>query len=225
MRKTDSKYWIVNKLNSTTAEILIYGNIGTWSDEVSANSFVKELKALEKDYTHIKLRINSGGGSVYEGIAIFKAIQNSSCTIDCYIDGIAASMASLIAMACKKVYMSKFARLMTHLPSGGAWGTAEELRAVATELDACASIANKMYQDKTGLTEAQVSSQFLNGKDNFFGADAALKAKLVDGIYDGEQVELPTDITDKGEMWQVYNNMLKAKLEIVNEHKDSIILS
>ena len=82
-----------------------------------------------------------------------------------------------------------------------------------------------MYQDKTGLTEAQVSSQFLNGKDNFFGADAALKAKLVDGIYDGEQVELPTDITDKGEMWQVYNNMLKAKLEIVNEHKDSIILS
>jgi ATP-dependent Clp endopeptidase proteolytic subunit ClpP len=226
MREAENQYWIVNKLDSNTAEILIYGEIGNWGDNcVNANGFVKELKALEKSCSLINLRINSNGGNVYEGIAIFNAIKNSKTEIDAYVDGIAASMATLIAMACRKVYMSKYARFMTHRPSGGAWGTAEELRAVATEIDALEVIGNKMYQEKTGLSETEVSAKFLNGKDNFFSAAIALQEKLIDGIYDGEQVDIPTNITDKARIWTAYSAKLEAKLKDNHETKILNVLS
>lgn len=203
-------------LQNGIAEILLYGTIGPKEYEgcVNASDFVKELRALENSCLLINLRINSYGGSVDEGIAIFNAIKNCKVAIDTYIDGIAASMASLIALAGRKVYISKYARLMTHKPSGGAWGNAAELRATADEIDAVEVILNEMICAKTGMKPEAVTAKFLNGKDVFFYGADAVTAKLCDDVYDAAKVEEQlADVTDHKEMWNAYDRQLSAKLE------------
>jgi ATP-dependent Clp endopeptidase proteolytic subunit ClpP len=218
------QYWIVNKLDNGIAEILLYGDIFPYEDCVNAKGVAQEIKELEKTCSKINVRINSGGGSVFEGIAIFNVIRNSKCEIDTYIDGIAASMGSVIAIAGKKVYMSKYARLMTHKPSGGAWGTALELRKAADAIDDCESIASDIYAARTGLSKAQVAEKFLNGTDVYFNAEAAKKAGLIDDIYDGEPVDVPKGVTDFKEVCALYNTCLMNGGSDF-KHKQIIILS
>jgi len=227
MKRRNEKYWIVNKLDAITAEILIYGDIYRYDGCVNASDFVKELKGLEKSCSKINVRINSNGGDVFEGIAIFNAIKNSPCDIDIYIDGMAASMGSVIAMAGRKVYMSRFARLMTHKPSGGAWGNADDLRRAADEIDDCEKILSDIYVSKTGMTSQKVSDDLLNGKDVYFNADQALKAGLIDGIYDGAKVEVPETMTDFKEIWSMYRAQLHIEdtEEVFTENSTTIILS
>ena len=206
---------IVNKLTNGTPEILVYGYI----DADMATDFAKQLKALETTCAVINVRINSGGGSVYDGVAMFNCIRTAKCAIDIYIDGIAASMASAIAMAGRKVYMSRFARIMTHKPSGYGGGSADELRATADEIDALEPILNELYCQKTGLDAKAVTAKFLNGKDNYFGADAAKAAGLIDGIYDGAEVAVPAGADIKA-VYEAYQVKLTASLNdttIVND--------
>lgn len=94
----------------------MYGYIGL--EEITSNAFVKELKSLEKIASKINLRINSGGGNIFEGITMFNAIRNSKAEIRAYVDGLAASMATVLALAPQKVYMSKAAMFMTHRANG-----------------------------------------------------------------------------------------------------------
>ena len=98
--------------------ILLYGDIGEYSD-VTAAAIVRELMEAEASGKRIDVRINSNGGDVYTGIAIFNALRGSKADIHIYVDGIAASMASVIALCGKPVEMSKYARLMLHSVSGG----------------------------------------------------------------------------------------------------------
>ncbi|MCH5690033.1 Clp protease ClpP [Niabella sp. W65] len=124
--QSQSNILIINKANSDVAEILLYGYIGEF--DLSANAFVRELRALEKDYSKINIRINSAGGSVFEGIAIYNAILSSTAEINTYIDGLAASMASIIALAGKRVYISNNATYMTHLPSTYTSGNSDNIK-------------------------------------------------------------------------------------------------
>ena len=168
-------------------EILVYGFI----DSDMAKEFAQQIAMLENSYSVINCRINSIGGSVYDGIAMFNTARNAKCSIDMFIDGIAASMASVFPMAGRKIYMSKYARMMTHKPSVFAEGNADELRNVADETDALETILSDMYCQRTGLTMDAVKLKFLNGKDKFFSAKEAKEAKLIDDTYDGPQVNLP----------------------------------
>lgn len=93
--------------------ILLYGDIGEHED-VRSGDIARELIEAEAAYKKIDVRINSNGGDVYAGIAIFNAFRNSKADITIYVDGIAASMASVIALCGKPVKMSKYARLMLH---------------------------------------------------------------------------------------------------------------
>ena len=206
-----NKYWILNKLGDGTPEIYLYGDIYPYEDCVNASALAKELKELEKTCTKINVRINSCGGSVYEGIAIFNLLRNSKCEIDTYIDGIAASMGSVIAMAGKKVYMSRYGQLMTHKPSGGAFGTAEELRKTADAIDGVEKIICALYMERTGMTEEQVREKLLNGNDVWLGIDEAMKIKLVDDTYDVEQ-QKPVAGSSVTAMWSEFNNVLAARL-------------
>ena len=104
-----------------TACILLYGEIGGF-DGVNDKDIVCELYEYASMYKGIDVRINSPGGSVYAGMAIFNALRASDADITIYVDGIAASMASVIALCGKPVYMSQYARLMLHNPYGGCYG-------------------------------------------------------------------------------------------------------
>ena len=211
------KAWEI-KQNNGTAEIRIYGYIG--SDKVNAEDFVSELRELEKTNPIINLRINSGGGSVFEGLAIFNAIKNSSSKIVGYIDGLAASMASVIILACTEIYMSKSAMLMTHKPSGAAMGNADSLQATANMLMQLEDIMVDFYVARTGLTKEDVKATYLKSSDNWINATQALEQKLIDGVYDAPAVPVPpTTMRTEADLV----NFFTAQLKIDNNMKQVLL--
>jgi len=185
----------------------VYGLI----DEDMALDFAVQIKKLETTARVINVRINSKGGSVYDGMAMFTCMRKAKCAIDVYIDGIAASMASALAFAGRKLYMSKYARLMTHKPSGGSFGNADELRAVADEIDQCEADITGMMSERLGIDSEEVKTKYLNGKNNYFRADAALALGLVDGVYDGEEVTFPDD-APVDEVYDMFQTRFEAHL-------------
>lgn len=197
-------------VNSTTAEIYLYGYIGDFMG-VSAGEFAEQLNEISKTYNTINVRINSGGGSVFEGIAIYNLIKQSKCEVNIYIDGIAASMASVIAMSGKKIYMSKYARFMVHRPSGFADGDCESLREVANQMESLEKDLTTIYASRTGLSVAEVKSKYMQrGVDKWFTAQEALDAKLCDEIYDGPVVTIPAEMSATAkitEMEKFYNKI------------------
>jgi len=194
-------------VNDNTAEIYLYGFIGF---DITANDFANELKNISNKFSTINVRINSGGGGVFEGIAIYNLIKQSKCTVNIYIDGIAASMASVIAMSGNKIYMSKYARLMVHCPSGSAEGDSQSLRDIATQLDSLEKDLTDIYASRTGLPVDQAKSKFMQrGVNKWMNAQEALQEKLIDEIYDGPVVTIPAEtskITAK-EMFEFYNKI------------------
>jgi ATP-dependent protease ClpP protease subunit len=181
-------YTIRAKAEERTAEVLIYGDIGEswWGESVTAKQFVQELDALDVDT--LTLRINSPGGSVTEGIAIHNAIRRHKAAKKIVvIDGVAASIASLIAMAGDTVQMSDNAAFMVHAPWGFAMGNSAELREYADLLDFWAEAMSASYARKTGKTKDDMLALLTDGKDHWYTAAEAKDAGFVDEVID----ELP----------------------------------
>lgn len=166
----------------SAAEILIYGDIGEswWGDTVSAAQFVKDIGEL--DVKAITVRINSYGGSVTDGIAIHNAIKRHDAHVTVSIDGIAASIASLIAMAGDTVEMAENAQMMIHAPWGGVMGNAQELREYADMLDGWSESMATSYASKSGMQAADVLALLKDGKDHWYTAAKSLELGLVDAV-------------------------------------------
>ncbi|EOD4791704.1 peptidase S14 [Klebsiella michiganensis] len=137
------------------AEIYIYDEIGYWG--VTARQFVNDLKALG-DITHINLHINSPGGDVFDGIAIFNALKHHGAAITVHIDGLAASMASVIAMVGNPVIMPENTMMMIHKPWGFAGGDANDMRDYAELLDKVESVLIPAYAAKTGKSSDEIAA-------------------------------------------------------------------
>ncbi|EHQ0040844.1 Clp protease ClpP [Escherichia coli] len=133
----------------------IYDEIGFWG--VTAKQFVSELNALG-DITHINLHINSPGGDVFEGIAIFNALKTHGASITVYVDGVAASMASVIAMVGNPVIMPENTFMMIHKPFGFTGGDAEDMRTYADLLDKVEAVLLPAYAQKTGKTTDEIAA-------------------------------------------------------------------
>lgn len=198
--------FIVRNLGNDKAEILLYGDIGFWA-EVTAKSIIEQIHAVEKNYTHINLRIHSPGGQVYDGLAMITAIQNSSAIIHGYIDGLAASMAAIVALSCDKVFMAKNARIMLHQSSSFMEGQSGDFRRQADMMDALNSDIAQLIADKTGKEKDWVSDNWLaEGKDRWFNGTEALEENLVDELV--ASVVKPSDENDIGKIAAHYNNQL-----------------
>lgn len=140
---------------NSEADIFIYDEIGYWG--VTARQFVNDLKALG-DITHINLHINSPGGDVFDGIAIFNALKHHGAAITVHIDGLAASMASVIAMVGNPVIMPENTMMMIHKPWGFAGGDANDMRDYADLLDKVESVLIPAYAQKTGKTTEEIAA-------------------------------------------------------------------
>ena len=125
--------------------ILLYGDIGEYDDNVRSGDIARELLEAEALTGKVDVRINSNGGEVYSGIAIFNALKNSKADITIYVDGIAASMASVIALCGKPVQMSRYARLMLHSVQGGCYGNKDEMKDCIREIEALEDTLCEMY--------------------------------------------------------------------------------
>lgn len=162
------------------AEIWIYEQIGEdfWGDGVGAKQFTADLKAL--DATHIDLHLNSPGGAVFDGNAIYNALRNHPATVTTYIDGLAASIASVIALAGDHVVMASNALYMIHEPWGMALGTADEMRKTADVLDKTRDTIVGVYASKTGSSDEELLAAM--SAETWYSADEALAAGFVDEV-------------------------------------------
>ncbi len=166
-----------------TTELLIYGSIGDswWEETVTARGVVDQLAAVKS--ARLLVRINSYGGSVTDGIAIYNALRARSAagvTVDVEIDGIAASIASLIAMAGDTVTMPDNALMMLHAPWGVAAGNSAEIREYADVLDTYGKAMATSYAAKTGKPASEFEAMWSSGKDHWYTAADAVDAGLAD---------------------------------------------
>ncbi len=155
------------------AEVLIYDEIGAYG--VSAKGFLAELGTLP-DGVPIDLRLNSPGGSVFDAVAIYNALQRHDGTITVWIDGIAASAASYVAMAGDEIVMPENAFLMIHDPSGLVMGTAADMREMADTMDKIAGGMVRGYAARSGRSAEDIAA--LMAAETWFDAEAALAAGL-----------------------------------------------
>jgi ATP-dependent protease ClpP protease subunit len=179
---------------SGATQVYLYDYIGGW-DGVKAADVVLMLSGIEGP---IDLHINSGGGSIFEGAAIYNAFLNYDRTkgaVTSYIDGVAASAASFIALAGREVVCEATATVMVHDGSGGAIGTADTLREVADLLDMLSNTIAAIYARKAGGSAAEWRAVMQDG-DTWYDASAALDAKLVDRVANGDP---PPDEDDPAE--------------------------
>ena len=205
MPKNRKFYNIVAK-SSNEVDIFIYGPVGygTWYEESrDAFEFVTEFKNLEKKYERINIRINSAGGIIEEGLPIFNVINQSKKETHSYIDGIAYSMAAIIALAANTVHSARNGLFLLHNASGWAFGNAKELRDTSDELDQYDASLITSLIDKTGLTENEVKEKWFDYEDQLITAQEAKDAGLIDEIEE-KDADLPDDIKNMN-MKQVMN--------------------
>lgn len=173
-------FWEI-EAKASHAEVLIYAPIGEsiWDeDSVGARSFVKALKQLKANT--IALRINSPGGSVFDGNTIYNALIEHPAKITTYVDGLAASIATIIALAGDRIVMAPNGMMMIHNPSGGAFGTAEEMRKQADMLDKLRDNMISQYVAKTGKTTDEISAAV--DYETWLNAEEAVEFGLADEI-------------------------------------------
>lgn len=169
-----SGYKVIHNADAASAEIYLYGIIGAggWFDDgsaISANSFIKDLKALGP-VKNIDVRINSEGGDVFDGKAIYFALQRNPAKVTVHVDGLAASAASFIAMAGDKIEMAEGAFMMIHNAWSMAMGNASDMRKSADLLDAVDGTLVDVYAARTGCPAADVKQMmadetWMNGKE------------------------------------------------------------
>jgi ATP-dependent protease ClpP protease subunit len=164
------------------AELRIYGDIGNWWDEESpsARSVAEQIDALTGD---IDVHINSYGGSVADGVAIYNALRRyNKGAVTTHVDGVAYSIASLMAMAGRRVSMASNAMLMIHAPWVRTTGNARDLRETAAMLDKHASAMLSSYLRSANVNAADIHTWLTDGADHYLTAAEALAHGLIDSI-------------------------------------------
>ncbi len=161
-------------------EVMIFDEIGLWG--VTAKDFATALKAIPEDHA-ITVRINSPGGSVFDGYAIFNALKSRAASVTTKVEGLAASMASVIALAGSKVTAAANSMFMIHNPCSGVAGDSEDMRKTADLLDKLTSQLVGIYAGKSGKSEDEVRAAM--DAETWFTAEEAKAWGLVDEVTDG----------------------------------------
>ncbi|MBN4937322.1 Clp protease ClpP [Stenotrophomonas maltophilia] len=165
-------------------ELLIYGDIGEswWTESVTAQSVAQQLNDLDSTVATINVRINSYGGSVADGLAIYNALKRHKAAKAVTVDGVAMSSASLIAMAGDTVSMPATSILMIHAPWGGVYGNAKELRQYADVLDTFSASMADAYVKKSGKSKEEILGLLQDGEDHYYTGEEAVAAGFADAV-------------------------------------------
>ena len=161
-------------------EIILYGDIGF---DITAKEFSDELKALG-DVSEITVRINSFGGDVFDGVAIYSRLIDSGAKITVFIDGIAASAASVIAMAGKEIHIAEAGFVMIHDAWALSIGNAADLRKTAARLEAVSEQIAGIYQRRTGQKMAK--RRELMADETEFNPEQAVCFGLATDVFEDE---------------------------------------
>ncbi|EMA6341690.1 Clp protease ClpP [Bacillus cytotoxicus] len=199
-------FFTFNALGSSVGEINIYGEIASknyWWDEdvVTAKEFKKQLDSLGNVET-INVYINSPGGDVFTGQAIHSMLKRHDAHVNVYVDGLAASIASVIAMAGNTIHMPRNAMLMIHNPWTFAFGNAKDFRKTADDLD---KIRDSILETYLSQSPEMNRDELINLLDNetWLTAQEALDLGLIDEIT--EENEVAASISDN--LFNRYKNV------------------
>jgi ATP-dependent protease ClpP protease subunit len=184
-------WWKIGNTDGDRAEVFIYGYIGDdWAEEdVTAASFTKTLRAITAPV--IDLRVNSPGGAVFDGIAIYTALLDHPATVDVTVDGVAASAASFVSMAGDTVAMQKPAKMMIHDASGIVLGNAADMQEMADLLNELSDTIAGIYADRAGGTVAKWRDAMKT--ETWYSAAAAVEAGLADQVVNDTTEPAPED--------------------------------
>lgn len=193
-----------------TMTIYLYGEV---SDEggdgkVSSREIVQAIDyCSENEIAGLVIRVNSIGGDVYPGIAIYNAILRARVPITVAIDGLAASIAGVIALAAPKVTIGRYARIMIHNVSGGGYGNKTELQALIDQIASLEASIADIIGRRMGISREEVAHRYFDGGEHWFTADEAVRLHLADQIYDEEA--LPEGASNE-EIYQTFTNRLRS---------------
>lgn len=184
MSKAQSRSWFeIRALDKGAAEIVIYDEIGMFG--VTAKDFRDALRALG-DVKEIALHINSPGGEVADGFSIYNMLRRHPAHIVASIDGLAASMASVVAMAANKINMPDNAMMMIHDPVGLSVGDSKDMRKFATALDSMRDGMARAYVDKAATTLAPTLTldevKVMMAEETWLTAEEAVQVGLADSV-------------------------------------------
>jgi ATP-dependent Clp endopeptidase proteolytic subunit ClpP len=160
--------------------------------EVTASGVSAELKRLAAG-DDLTIRLNSFGGDVFDGLTIYQRVKEHKGRVTVMIDGIAASIASVIAMAGDEIVIAEHGEIMIHDAWTVAAGNASDLRSVADRLEAASTQIAGIYQRRTGRDMEQVRAWMAS--DFYFGADAAVANGFADRVMGGERMAAKADLT------------------------------
>ena len=182
------------------ADLYIYDEIvpqymAEWFGGVSAEGLIAQLNELTA--STINVRINSPGGAVFEAIAIYNALVSHSATINVYVDSLAASAASVIAMAGDKITMMVGSRMMIHDALGVEMGNAAELREFADFLDRQSDNIASIYANKTGGTPEDMRALML--AETWLFAEEAVELGLADSVYEKKSKNAEEEDPEEGD--------------------------
>lgn len=184
---------IVRAAQDEAVEVLLYDEIGFWG--IPAKQFAEQLAEIEAATIH--LRVNSPGGDVFDGVAIYNTLRQHSAQVITHIDGLAASIASVIALAGDEVRMAPNAFFMIHNPWGITIGDAEDHRKMADTLEKIAMGAIiGTYRAKTGQDVDTIRNWM--DDETWFTAEQAAEAGFADVVEEAAPVEnraLPFDLS------------------------------
>lgn len=184
-----SNWYEFRNQTEAMADLYLYGEVGGFG--TNASEFISALSQIKG--THINLHIHSPGGSVFEGHAIFNALRNHPAGVTTYIDGIAASMASVIAMAGKPVKIASNGFLMIHNPWSQAAGDSADMRKEADVLDKLKESLVKIYSDKSGMKPDEIAAAM--DAETWFDAEEAVAFGLADEVFDGMKAAAKLDVS------------------------------
>ncbi len=175
------KFWKwSNSVSSNNQELILDGSIASdtwWGDEVTPDLFREELKQHAGDLTVV---INSPGGDVFAGLAIYNALVNHNGNVTVRVDGLAASIASVIAMAGDKIIMSPGSMIMIHRPSVYAAGTVDDMEKAKDVLMKIEEGITPIYAKRTGLSDEKIAE--LLEAETWMLADKAVELGFADEV-------------------------------------------
>lgn len=187
------KFWNMSVRNDGVGIVTLYGEISDvtwWGDEITPKQFKEDLDGLG-DVKDIDIHINSGGGDVFAGYTIYNLLKRHGAKKTVYVDGLAASIASLIAMAGDKVVMPTNSMIMIHNAWTAAVGNRDDLRKMADELEKVDTMLVNTFVSRTGLEADEIAQMMSN--ETWMTAEEAVEKGFADEIEESVKMAASLD--------------------------------
>lgn len=221
LAKVSPRFEVLNAATEDKAQIFMYGTINSysWSDSISSKQVKQALSEVSAKEVHV--HINSPGGDVFESIAIHNLLKNHDAEIIIHVDGLAASGASIIAMAGDKIVMPSNTMMMIHRAATYCFANAEGLKKIASKLEKIDASVTASY--KTRFIGDSEDLETLLSDETWFTAEECVALGLADEVVD--EIELPKEeeeapkISNKEKVLNKYKNTVDENKEVPVEKK------